>query len=227
MKLAVELNLGPTPAPTALIKTPDDLRFKEWTECRALIGRLDSILVDLRKVGFAFVTALLTASTFLSFLGVTTQAIPSTPVQARAAAFIVIMVLIAALFSVDSYYEVLLSGAVERALDLEAQTDPPVRITKYISINAFETNASGVTLWLYVVLLATAGALGLLGVLGGSGDPSLQVSFAVIVLAVALVLYTAMRRYWLFIAEKTHLLTLKQERHWRPGESATAKIAAP
>ena len=227
MKLAVELSLGPLPAPTSVIKTADDLRFKEWTECRAIIGRLDSILVDLRKVGFAFVTALLTASTFLSFLGVTTQSIPTTPVQARAAAFIVIMVLIAALFSVDSYYEVLLSGAVERALDLEAQTDPPVRITKYISINAFDTKASAVTLWLYVVLLFTAGVLGLIGVLGGPGDATWQLVFGAVVIVVAAGLYLAMRRYWLFIATKTGLLNLKADRHWRPNEAATVKVASP
>ena len=130
------------PKPTTAILAGDDLRLKEWAECRATVGRLDTILVDLRKLGFSFITALLTASAFLSFLGVPTKDVPAPPLVARVAPFIVIMFLIAALFSVDNYYEVLLSGAVERALDLETETDPPIRLTKYVGINALLSKAS-------------------------------------------------------------------------------------
>lgn len=209
------------------ITTADDLRFQEWTECRAIIARLDAILVDLRKVGFAFVTALLTASTFLSLHGITTQSVPDIPVQARAAAFTVIMVLIAALFFVDSYYEVQLSAAVERALDLEALTDPPVRITKYLGINTWLTRVNDVTLWLYVVLLAVAEALGLLGILSASDDLRFRILFGIVVTVFGGIIYAAMRRYFTFVERATHLRTLNQERMWRPGEPTDAKVAAP
>ena len=42
----------------------------EWKECRATIDRCDKILVDLRKTGFGFVTAVVGAATFL-FSGAT------------------------------------------------------------------------------------------------------------------------------------------------------------
>jgi hypothetical protein len=151
------------PEPAFPIATTDDLRFNEWQECRTTIGRLDTILEDLRKVGFSLITGLLTASAFLNFLGVqTTQGVPAPSSDTRAAVFIVVMVLVAALFSIDTYYRVLLSGAVERALDLEAQTTPPIRVTKYLSVNSTRSGISYVILALYLVLLLTAEGLGLL-----------------------------------------------------------------
>jgi len=159
---------GWMPEPTdARITTADDLRFKDWQECRTTTGRLDTILEDLRKVGFSIITGLLTASAFLNFLGVTTTpGVPAPSTDVRAAVFIAVMVLVAALFSVDTYYEVLLSGAVERALDLEAQMEPPIRVTKYLSVNATRSGISYIILALYLVLLATAEGLGLFAARG-------------------------------------------------------------
>jgi len=159
----VELNW----VPTRLITTADDQRLKDWQECRTTIGRLDTILEDLRKVGFSIITGLLTASAFLNFLGVpTTQGVPAPSTDMRAAVFIAVMVLVAALFSVDTYYQVLLSGAVERALDLEAQTDPAIRVTKYLSVNSTRSGISYIILALYLVLLATAEGMGLFAARG-------------------------------------------------------------
>jgi hypothetical protein len=47
-------------------------------------------------------------------------------------------------------------------MDLEVQTDPPIRVTKYLSFNAANSKASYVTLFLYLVLLAAAAGLQLL-----------------------------------------------------------------
>lgn len=107
--IAVHLGWMPRPADAA-ITTAGDLRFEDWKECRATIGRFDMILEDLRKVGFFLITGLLTAGAFLNFLGVqTTQGVPAPLSDVRAAVFIAIMVLVATLFSVDTYYQVLLS----------------------------------------------------------------------------------------------------------------------
>jgi hypothetical protein len=145
----------------------DDLRFQEWKECRSIIGRLDTILVDLRKVGFSLITGLLTASAFLNFLGVpTAQGVPAPPTDVSAAVFIIVMVLVAALFSVDTYYQVLLSGAVERTLDLEAETRPPIRVTKYLSVNATRSGSSFIIVALYIVLLVTAEGMGIFAAKG-------------------------------------------------------------
>src|SRR5579872_5083994 len=57
------------PGPTdGMITTADDLRFKDWQECRTTTGRLDGTLEKLRKVGFSLITGLLTAGSFLNFL---------------------------------------------------------------------------------------------------------------------------------------------------------------
>jgi hypothetical protein len=145
----------------------DDLRSQEWKECRSIIGRLDTILVDLRKVGFSLITGLLTASAFLNFLGVSTaQGVLPPPSDIGAAVFIIVMVLVAALFSVDTYYQVLLSGAVERAMDLEAGTQPPIRVTKYLSLNATRSGSSIIIVALYIVLLVTAEGMGIFAAKG-------------------------------------------------------------
>ena len=212
--------------------TPDDDWYKEWAECRAIIGRLDLLLVDLRKTGFAFITALLTASAFLSLLGVPgSQTGSATPIQARGIAFMAIMVLIAALFAVDNYYEVLLNAAVERALDLESQSDPPVRVTKYLSINASSTLSTWVLVGLYLILLATAGGLGLFAVAGTTAkDGSFTWSWnswADYVVRIGLVLGAAMTIYWVFVTSKTNLHRFKPGRHWGPDEGPTDKNLAP
>jgi len=143
------------------------MSVQDWKECRTTIGRLDTILVDLRKVGFSIITGLLTAGAFLNFLGIpTTQGVPAPTTDVSAAVFITVMVLVAALFSVDTYYQVLLSGAVERALDLEAEMRPPIRVTKYLSVNATRSGTSFIILALYIVLLLTAEGMGLFAAKG-------------------------------------------------------------
>lgn len=136
-----------TPAGSAA----DALWLKDWVECRTTIGRLDTILVDLRKLGFTFITGLLTAGALLG-----SNQTPASPV-----AFMTIMVLIAALFAVDTYYSVLLSGAVERALDLEDSTDWQLRVSQQMSLNATRSATSFVTMLLYLVLVGAAAALGI------------------------------------------------------------------
>ncbi len=145
---------------TSSITRKDDLRLKDWEECRATIGRLDSILVDLRKVGFSIITGLLTAGGFLGFLGIGGKA-SAAPPEVSGAVFIAIMILVAALYSVDSNFDVLLIGAVARAREIEAMTDGQIRLTEYLYLNATRSKVSYVTPALYMILLLTAGAFGL------------------------------------------------------------------
>ena len=125
----------------------------EWAECRTTIGRMDTVLEDLRKYGFALVTGLLTAGGLVGTATTSTTAASVVP-----AAALVVMVLVLGLFGVDMYYQVLLSAAVERALDLEQYTDPPVRLTWYVSRNASRTRATYAVLVVYYVFLAAAAA---------------------------------------------------------------------
>lgn len=182
--IMAQFNWVPEPA-TPQIKTADDPRFKEWEQCRTTIGRLDSILVDLRKAGFPLITGLLTASTFLGSLGVATGKNMLAAPSALGAVFIAIMILVAALFSIDTYYQVLISGAVSRALDLERITNPPIRITRCTSGNALESKTNYIILFLYLALLAVTGGLGLLGTLNLALWPT-NVLFLIWIMAVAL-----------------------------------------
>ena len=60
---------APTRLPSTQSDPPSDGWFKGWGECRALIGRLDTILSDLRKYGFTLVTGLFTASALVGGFG--------------------------------------------------------------------------------------------------------------------------------------------------------------
>lgn len=161
---------GTRPAPSnEWITAGEDLRVRDWTECRAVVGRLDGTLADLRKVGFSFITALLTASAFLGVSGGLNP--PADAVGLRAGVFIAVMMLIAAVFSLDCYYQALLSGAVERALDLEVKTEPRIRLSKYLSVNARKSKVLYVSGALYLLLLMTTLVLGVIA----SGGPGLGV----------------------------------------------------
>jgi hypothetical protein len=122
----------------------------EWQECRQTIGRLDTIIADLRKFGFSLVTVLITAS------GLVGQQVPSS--ETKASVSIALIILITVLFSVDRYYTLLLNGAVERALDLEGpqlnrQDLSQDRLTQVISVHAINSGAVFVVLLLYLGLL--------------------------------------------------------------------------
>jgi len=199
---------------------------------------MDTILVDLRKVGFGFITTLLSAGAFLSFLGIPPpNTAPVVPIQARATIFVATMLLIGALFWLDNYYEVLLAGAVERALDLEFQTDPPVRLSKYLRINARVTAATWVTLLIYLILLVVAAGFGILAVLATPSPSAAPADFALalgtgyglawLIGIVAGVLVAVMVSYWVLVARKTRFHSLKRDRPWRHGEDALEKVARP
>jgi hypothetical protein len=182
---------------------PSDSLSKEWAECRSIIARCDTTLEDLRKFGFSLVTILLTAS---AFFGVST---PSA--NARVATTLAVMVLIGALFSIDTYYEALKSGAAERALDLEARSVPPIRITKYISRYVQKSKVFYVALGFYLLLMVTASGLGLWAGLSGKAYAATSV---VAVLSVALIIY--MVAYWLYIRSQTRFDREKSTRNWPP-----------
>ncbi len=188
----------------------DGLAYREWCECRLTIGRLDSILADLRKYGFTLITGLLTAS---AFLGAGTNR-----PDAGVAAFIAVMVLVAALFSVDTYYTATLSGALERALDLEAQSPSEIGLTRITSRNCQAAGVIWVTLGLYVALMLVALALGLVTA-STAKEASVLVSLTA---TLGVVLGVYMFAYWAFVARRTHMYRTKQ-REWR--DAATPQRA--
>jgi hypothetical protein len=99
-----------------LAPAPDQVK-DEWKECRSTIDRFDKILVDLRKTGFGFVTAIVSGATFFFVPDKTKPVLDST----KFAVFTIIMVLTFTLYVVDRVHQVWLQEAVDRARDLETK----------------------------------------------------------------------------------------------------------
>lgn len=91
----------------------------EWKIARETIDRFDKTLVDLRKFGFSFITALLTAQAFLG-AGANSSGLQQT---ALSTALTASMGLVVILYCMDRLYEILLYGSVFRATILEEKLD--------------------------------------------------------------------------------------------------------
>ena len=137
------------------IKSTSDLRLEEWKECRAIVGRMDQLLEDLRKYGFSLVTVLLTAT------GIATAVVSGRPFSPLAS--LAVMVLVGALYGVDTYYTTALAGAVDRALVLETVIEPRMYVTWYVRVAVTRAKSLRLTAALYLMLLLTAFGLGLVG----------------------------------------------------------------
>lgn len=180
----------------------DDTVLKEWSECRATIGRLDQVLEDLRKFGFTLITTLLAAGSFIGY--------GSGHPSAGVGAFIAVMCLIGALFGVDLYYAVMQSGAVERALDLEVSQS--LQVTRYISHHAIKARSEQVILVFYLFLLVIAGAL---GVASAVASGSFSMAFVLLTVLIGVSLLAGMLGYWVYVARLTGLHAVARDRPWR------------
>lgn len=88
--------------------TPSNDYEKEWEKSSGIVDKFDQILIDLRKLGFSFVTGLIAAGSVFQ-LGLNIQ---NGIIQAT-------MALIAVLYWLDVYYQNVLTGALLRAQFLE------------------------------------------------------------------------------------------------------------
>jgi hypothetical protein len=169
--------------------------FDELAACRNAIDRMDQLLEDLRKYGFSLITALLTASGIAAGI---THAGSVLPVAAATTMFLVI-----ALFGIDMYYHVMLSAAVERSMDLEVASAPPViRVTTTISANAIATHSVSAVFALYSILLGVATGIGFIG-----GDTTAHIVLPILAIAI----WATMTGYWLFVRRVTKLHQTRPE----------------
>jgi hypothetical protein len=114
----------------------------EWKECRATIDRFDKLLVDLRKTGFGFVAALVSAASFV---------FGPDKVNARLTVLFMLVLLIGTLYLVDVAHQLWLQVAVERAKELEVDLD--FEITTRISVEFEKGRARLLAFFLYFTLL--------------------------------------------------------------------------
>ena len=140
LKLAAELVGAVGVAGT--ITSPID----EWKECRVTIDRFDKILVDLRKTGFGFVTAIAAAAQFLF-----TDAYSF---DAKVALLALLVFLIITLYLIDLAHQEWLDVAVKRAELIENQRfSKAIFLTSAISAGFSPFRAIWLGLVLYAVLL--------------------------------------------------------------------------
>ncbi len=102
---------------TVLVPVGAGASADEWKECRATIGRFDGLLVDLRKTGFGFVTAIVSGATFFFAYDPTKQEVPE---SGKFAVFTIIMVLTLTLYFIDRVHQIMTQQAVNHACELEA-----------------------------------------------------------------------------------------------------------
>jgi hypothetical protein len=135
----------------------------EWKECRITIDRFDKLLVDLRKTGTGFITALIGASAL--FLPKTPSAevaatsMPAMPdnVWIKFSVFATIVVLIVGVYIVDRIHQVFLESSVKRASELEQLIG--YKITQDLTASVGVWQAFVVGVFLYILMIVAVGAI--------------------------------------------------------------------
>ena len=190
-----------------------DIHLEEWKSARALLQFFDDKLHDLRKYGFSFVTALLSAEGIL----LSSDLARGAPVQAKFAVFFVTLMLILALHLIDKNYRVFEKAATTRALVLERKLN--IELSEIITDRYRIEQVNGAVIGVYVLFILCVLILAVYTLLGGSGSsifalggtPTPDVSTtkgsanSVIYLAILVVFAIAVTAYtiWLDIRFKT------------------------
>jgi hypothetical protein len=128
--------------------------IEDWKECRAVMGRRDGILVDLRKYGFGLITALVGGGALFVSDSDKVNTLSHDLIAGTLAA---ITLLTFAVFLLDSYYQVLLNSACERCLDLESHLACRGQLSfgtaTYLSYDAGKTWVNRIAILLYILLI--------------------------------------------------------------------------
>jgi hypothetical protein len=123
-------------------------RKDEWKECRSTIDRFDKLLVDLRKTGFGFITALVGAATFI---------FGQSPPLTKILILFILVLLIITLYLVDRVHQIWLDSTVTYALELEKELG--YHLTTRLGARFKGEEATVLGLWLYFILLITTCAI--------------------------------------------------------------------
>jgi len=169
-----------------------DNGFEEWLEARHTIGRFDDNLHDLRKYGFSFITALLTADAILTGPGSTT--FPTAPGYLKLSILLVTLGLYVSLRQLDQHYRLFQQAASRRAIILERRLNVELteEITHYYGLSTPEIHW-----WLnvhrfYVGFLLLTTGLGLAILYNGTDILSSSVEMRTLILGAG-VTYLLMR----------------------------------
>ncbi len=161
--------------PTAASKpSKDDNTLDEWDTIRTLLEKFDDRIQDLRKLGFTFITALLTAQSLLlpdssKFSSSSTTPLP-TPIKLMV--IMVTLCLIVALRLIERNYDLFERAAVTRGLVIERRLN--LELTEIISDRARSDHFSWYVTAAYAFFAITAGTVGYFVVI-----PTFQISILV------------------------------------------------
>jgi hypothetical protein len=154
----------------------------EWERARQMLETGDEKILDLRKVGFGFVTTLITAS---AYFGGKDALGESTYLHAGPLAGITAMVAVVGLYFCDQEVALRQSATAWRAALIERFT--AIELTDFLRARSYKQRWSRFRCWIYVAFLAVAGFVGAAGPLttllappeGGAGSVALASCFAV------------------------------------------------
>jgi hypothetical protein len=150
----------------------------EWKECRATIGRFDSILADLRKYGFTIVALLLSANALIT---------TANPVTERVAASSVIIALLVVLFLMDRYWWVMLLATTARAYELEKELSYKISLGLHdVAARSHNTLMASLA---YVVFVLVASGVALVTVVPAGIGRGFWVMVGFTVLGVAVIAF--------------------------------------
>ncbi len=131
----------------------NSLEFQEWAISRALVDKFEDRVYDLRKYGFSFITALLTAQAILVpssiFTGPDNAPLPD---GIKAAVFGVTLLLILTVLLFEKSYRLLQRAAEQRTKVLEARLN--LELIEKISYQYNFRNVWCYKLFIYVFLIA-------------------------------------------------------------------------
>lgn len=136
--------------------TSDDRHMDEWKEARATLSAFDDRVHDLRKYGFTFITALLTADSILIPAAAAGSA--TVPTVIKLAVFVVTLILILAVRLIHRNYQLFLEAAALRAKILERVLN--LELTETISMRHRAEHAHAYESSLYLCFALSAGVLG-------------------------------------------------------------------
>ncbi len=139
--------------------TIEDPRLIEWKTGRSTIKDFDTRLHDLRKYGFSFLTALLTAEAIL-IPAAAAAAVQSVGVPSfiKLGVFVVTLLLILALRLMDRYYVLFIKAIVDRTLILERVLN--FELTETISQRHRDEKFRMSIIGLYISFSVAVGVLG-------------------------------------------------------------------
>lgn len=168
-------------------KIPDDPRFEEWCITRELLSEYDGYIHDIRKYGFSFITALITAQAILIPSNNLTNILnPSgIPDHVKFGVFAVTLFLILAIAFFEKSYKLIQESTAKRALILELTMNLELSQTLISQFESREVRISETV----VYILFIVGIIGLAFVtLSNTTYVYFLLIFSIIIMSVIIIL---------------------------------------